>query len=163
MVILPVAALLLCTSSVLGVGIGVTPGKMAFSVCPAGTQVQALYVINQDSEAADLEVYVEGRNDEWFTITPAKVTLSGMEHKNVEIALTPSLMASPQEYDVSICVISMPASSDLRIGAGIKVSTHVQITKLPIMAIQWWIAFGAIPPILAVGVLVWRRRKTRHL
>ncbi len=159
---LPVTVLLLCTSSVLGAGVGVTPGKMEFSVRPGGMQTQELYVVNQNSETAHFAVYVEGRNARWFTITPAEFTLPGNAHRNVEISLTPSLIAYPQEYDVSVCVISMPVGSDLRIAAGIKVATHVQITELPIMAIQWWIASIAIALIMAAGIAAWRRRKANH-
>ncbi len=162
-VILPVVVLLLGASSVLGAGVGVSPGRMEFSVRPGGMETQELYVVNQNSEAADFVVYVEGRNAGWFRITPAEFTLPGKGHRNVEIELTPSIIAYPQEYDISVCVISMPVGSDLRIAAGIKVATHVQITGLPIMAVQWWIASVAIVLIMAAGVVGFWIRKANYM
>ena len=161
-VILPVMVLLLCTTSVLAFGIGVAPGKMEFSLRPGDTEMQTLHVINQANQKSEFHVYVEGENEEWFVITPGEFTLGAQETKNVEILVAPPLTTAPEEYDFSICITSVPPGSDLRIGAGVKVPTHVQITKLPVMAIQWWITSIVILAIVAVGLLVLWRRKARH-
>ena len=161
-VMLPVIGLLLCTSSALAFGIGVAPGKMEFSLRPGDAEVQTLHVINQANQKSEFQVYVEGGNEEWFIITPGEFTLNVQETKEVEIMVAPPLTTAPEEHDFSICVVSIPPNSDLSIGAGIKVPTHVQITKLPVMAIQWWIASIVILVIVAVGLLVLWRRKARH-
>jgi P pilus assembly chaperone PapD len=162
MAVLPAAALLLVASAASAAGVGVTPGRMAFSVSPGGTDLQTLYVINQDSQASDFEVYIEGGDDEWFTITPDRFTLAGREKKGVDIALAPPLTAGPEEYDLSICVVSMPPGGNLRIGAGIKVPAHVQVTGLPVMSIRWWLVSVIILGCLAIGVIVWWRRRARY-
>jgi len=162
-VMLPVIGLLLCTSSALAFGIGVAPGKMEFSIRPGDAEVQTLHVINQANQKSEFQVYVEGENEEWFVITPGEFTLNAQETKSVEILVAPPLTTAPEEHDFSICVVSIPPNSDLSIGAGIKVPTHVQITELPVMAIQWWIASVVILVIVAVGLLVLWRRKARHV
>lgn len=161
-VILPIVGLMLCTSTALAVGIGVTPGKMDFSVHPGGSQVQTLYVINQDNQPSEFEVYVEGSNVNWVSITPAKFVLKSQESKKVVIAVAPPITAGPQAVNLSICVVSIPPDSDLLIGTGVKVSTHVHVTELPIMAIQWWIASAIGLVVVAIGIIVWWRQRTLH-
>ena len=162
-VILPVMVLLLCTSSALAFGIGVAPGKMEFSLRPGDTEMQTLHVINQADQKSEFQVYVEGENEAWFTITPGAFTLNAQETKSVEILVAPSLMTEPKDHDFSICVVSIPPNTDLSIGAGIKVPTHLQITELPVMAIQWWIVSAVVIVItVVIGMLFWWRRKARH-
>jgi len=161
-VMLPVIGLLLCASSALAFGIGVAPGKMEFSLRPGDAEVQTLHVINQANQKSEFQVYVEGEDEEWFVITPGKFTLGAQEAKSVEILVAPPLMTEPKDHDFSICVVSIPPNSDLSIGAGIKVLTHVQVTKLPVMAIQWWIVAAVIVIAVVIGMLFWWRRKARH-
>ena len=161
-VVLPIIVLLLFTSSAAAVGIGVTPGRMEFSIRPGGTEMKTLHVINQANQKSEFQVYVEGENGAWFTIIPGEFTLNAQETRSVEILVAPPLTTAPEEHDFSICITSVPPSSDLSIGAGIKVPTHVQITELPVMAIQWWIASVVILAIVAIGLLVLWRRKARH-
>ena len=161
-VMLPVIVLLLCTSSALAFGIGVAPGKMEFSLRPGNTGVKTLHVVNQANQKSEFQVYVEGENETWFTITPGEFTLNAQETKGVEILVAPPLTTAPKDHDFSICVVSIPPNSDLNIGAGIKVPTHVQITELPVMAIQWWIVSAVIVITVVIGMLFWWRRKVRH-
>lgn len=154
--------MLVYTASALALSVGVSPGKLAFSVQPGGTEINTLNVVNQDSETSDFEVYVEGENTEWFTVTPDKFTLSGREQESVEIALAPPITAPPQEYDATVCVVSLTPGADLRIGAGIKVSTHVQITELPVMSFQWWLVAAVILVVLVIGAFILWRRRVRY-
>lgn len=149
-------------SSVWATGLGVAPGKMEFSVRPGGTEVQTLHVINQSDASSQFQIYVEGENTKWFKVTPGEFMLGAQEVNDVEIVLTPPLTAKPQKYEFSICVVSLPPGSDLSLGAGVKVPAHVQITELPVMAIQWWIASAVIMVVVVTGILIWRRRKARH-
>ena len=161
-IVLPIAVLLSYASSVLALGIGVAPGKMEFSIRPGSTAEKTLHVVNQADQKSELQVYVEGENEEWFMITPGEFTLEAQESKGVEIIIAPPLTTEPSEHDFSICVVSIPPGSDLNIGAGIKVPAHVRITELPIMAIQWWIASAVILTILVIGLFVLLWRKARH-
>jgi len=162
LILLSIIGLLLFPSSALALGIGVAPGKMEFSLRPGGTESQTLHVINQSSQKSEFQVYVEGSNKEWFEITPGEFTLSAQETKGVEIKVNPPLTTTPEDHDFAICVVSVPPGSDLCVGAGVKVPTHVQILELPVMAIQWWIVSAVLAAVVAVGMLVWWIRKVRH-
>jgi P pilus assembly chaperone PapD len=162
-VMLLVVVTLWCASSpALALGIGASPARMVFNVRPGSSELQTLSIVNQDNQVSNFEVYVEGQNDKWFTITPAKFTLNGQERKSVKIDLAPPIFTEPQEYDVSICAVSMPPGSDLHVGAGVKVSAHVQIIKLPLMAIQWWIVSVVILAVMVIGLIIWGRCRKRY-
>jgi len=158
----PLLGVLVYAASALALSVGVSPGKLAYSVRPGGVEINTLSVVNQDSEASDFEVYVEGENSEWFTVTPGSFTLGGQEQKSVEIALAPPITAPPQEFDTTVCVVSLTPGADLRIGAGIKVSTHVQVTALPIMSFQWWIVAAVILVVIVIGAFILWRRRVRY-
>jgi P pilus assembly chaperone PapD len=160
----PVMALtIVIPSAALAAGIGVSPGKVAFNVRPGGTQVQTLQIINQDVQPSEFEVYIEGGDKKWFRITPGKFTLDGQGRESVEIKAAPPITASPEkEYNLSICIVSIPSNSDLRIGAGVKVPAHVQVTRLPLMTIQWWVVSVIILGCLGAGVVVWWWRRARY-
>jgi len=143
---------------VLALGLGVTPGKLDFTTPPGGTATKTLHVINQSDRESLFRVYIEGEYQEWFLITPGEFILPPQQSKGVEIMVTPPL-AALGEHEFSICVVSLPPGSDLRIGAGIKVSAHVQILEFPIVLI---LGGGATALALLAGILMWRRRKVRN-
>jgi hypothetical protein len=161
-VMLPIIGLLLCTSSALALGVGVAPGKMEFQVRPGSTEVQTLYVINQSDQESEFQVYVEGKNKNWFEITPSQFILKAKETKGVEIAVAPPLITIPGDHDFSMCILCLASEPDLRMGAGVKVPTHVQITELPVMAIQWWIVAAVFVIAAAIGLLFWWRRRSHN-
>jgi hypothetical protein len=158
-VLLPIIGLLLSASSAWALGIGVAPGKMEFKVRPGGTEVQTLHVINQSNQETEFQVYIEGENEDWFEITPGEFTLQAQEVRAVEIAVAPPLITIPGDRDFLMCIVCLAPETDLRVGAGVKVPTHVQITEFPIMAIKWWIAAVVLIIALAMGIIVGRRRK----
>lgn len=158
--LLVVLSLIMFPSQVLALGLGVAPGKLDFSVRPGGTEAKTLNVINQSNQESLFRVYVEGEYEEWFLITPGEFTLASRQSKDVEIVVAPPLTAS-DEHDFSICVVSLPPGSDLRIGAGIKVPAHVQILEFPI-ALILGCGITALALVLLAGILMWRRRKARN-
>lgn len=157
---LPVLFTLIGTSLASALTIGVTPGKMTFNVRPGSTESQTLYIFNQDDYTANYEVYIEGDYKNWVRISPDKFTLNALEKKSVEIILAPPITASPEEYNILICIVSLPGNSDLRVGAGVKVSTNVNITELPIMPFYWWVASAVILIALVIVIILvlWIRR-----
>jgi P pilus assembly chaperone PapD len=161
-VLLPVIGLLLAASSALALGVGVAPGRMEFKVRPGGSQVQTLNIINQSDQAYRFQVYVEGGHDGWFDISPDDFTLNAGEVRAVEIAVAPSLFTVPGGHDFDTCVLCLPPETELRVGAGVKVPTHVQVTDFPIMTIQWWIAGAVLLLALVLGLLVGRRLRARY-
>ena len=162
-VLLPIIGLLLAASSALALSVGVSPGKMDFKVRPGGTAVQTLNIINQSEQAAQFQVYIEGGHEGWFEITPAQFTLNGGEVRGVEIAVAPSLITATGDHDFTICVLCLAPEAELRVGAGVKVPAHVQVTEFPIMALEWWIATAAFVLALITGIIVGWRIRARYV
>jgi P pilus assembly chaperone PapD len=161
-VLLPLLGLLISASSALALSVGVAPGRMDFKVRPGGTAVQTLNVINQSQQAAQFQVYLEGGHEGWFEINPAQFTLRGGEVKKVEITVAPSLITATGDHDFTICVLCLAPETELRVGAGVKVHTHVQVTDFPIMALKWWIASATLLLALILGIIVGRRIRARY-
>ena len=158
--LLVVLSLIIFPSQVLALGLGVTPGKLDFSVRPGGTEAKTLNVINQSNQESLFRVYVEGEFEEWFLISPGEFSLAPQQSKGVEIVVAPPLTAS-DEHDFSICVVSLPAGSDLRIGAGVKVPAHVQILEYPVaLILEGGIATLAL--VVLASILIRRRQRTRN-
>ncbi len=159
--VISICLLVLSTPALTAVAIGVTPGKLEFSVRPGGTEVQTLHVINQSNRISEFQVYVEGEYEEWFVISPGEFTLPPQQNRAVEIAVAPPFTAT-NEHDFAICVVSLPPGSALRIGAGVKVPVHVQINEYPVALIAGG-GVAALALIAGTIALIWRRRKTRHV
>jgi P pilus assembly chaperone PapD len=153
-VLLPIIGLALAAASALALSVGVAPGRMDFTVRPGGTEAQTLNIINQSEQASHFQVYVEGGNEGWFEITPAEFTLNAGEVRGVEIAVAPSLFTAAGDHDFDMCIVCLPPEAELRIGAGVKVPTHVQVTEFPIMALGWWIAIAAALLVLIIVIIV---------
>jgi len=160
--LLPIIGLLLAASSVLALSVGVAPGRMDFKVRPGGTEVQTLNVINQSDQASHFQVYIEGGNEGWFEITPEEFSLNAGEVRGVEITVAPSLFTVPGDHDFDMCILCLPPETELRVGAGVKVPTHVQVTEFPIMALGWWIAIAALLLALIIGIIVGWRVRARY-
>ena len=103
----------------LALGIGVTPGKMEFSVLPGGKVQQALYIINQSDEESVFKVYIEGGHEEWFKITPDEFTLPPQQSRSVEIAVAPPFTAT-ESYDVAICFLDITSAQRARLDKYVK-------------------------------------------
>jgi len=153
-VLLPIIGIVLAASSALALSVGVAPGKMDFTVRPGGTEVQTLNIINQSEQASQFQVYVEGGHQGWFEIDPAEFTLNAGEVRGVEIAVAPPLVTAAGDHDFDMCVVCLPPEAELRVGAGIKVPAHVQVTEFPIMALGWWIAIAAALLVLIIVIIV---------
>jgi P pilus assembly chaperone PapD len=160
--LLPVIGLVLAASSALALGMGVAPGRMDFKVRPGGSQVQTLNIVNQSDQASQFQVYIEGGNEGWFEITPDEFSLNAGEAKGVEVAVAPSLFTVPGDHDFETCILCLPPEAELRVGAGVKVPTHVQVTEFPIMTIQWWIVAATLLLVLVIGLIVGWRIRARY-
>ena len=171
--LLSIIVLLLFSSSALAVGVGVTPGKMEFSLYPGGTQAQTLSVINPSDEESKFVVYVEGEHEEWFRITPGEFTLGPQETRAVEVAVSPPLSTfiTTEHHDFSVCVVSLAPGEDLNLGAGARVAAHVQLRGFPylwswgssLMAPQWWIVTAMLAIALVAAVIIRRRRRAYNV
>jgi P pilus assembly chaperone PapD len=152
----------LAASSALALGVGVAPGRMEFKVRPGGSQVQTLNIVNQSDQAYRFQVYIEGGHQGWFEITPEDFTLNAGEVRGVEVAVAPSLFTVPGDHDFETCILCLPPETELRVGAGVKVPTHVQVTDFPVMALKWWIAAAVLLLALVLGIIVGWRLRARY-
>jgi len=153
-VALPIIGLLMSAASALALSVGVAPGRMDFTVRPGGSEVQTLNIINQSDQASRFQVYVEGGNEGWFEIEPDQFILNAGEVRGVEIAVAPSLFTAAGDHDFDMCVVCLPPETELRVGAGVKVPTHVEVTEFPVMALGWWIAIAAALLVLIIVIIV---------
>jgi hypothetical protein len=152
-VALPLIGLLMSAASVWALSVGVTPGRMDFTVRPGGTETQTLNVINQSDQASQFQVYIEG-DEGLFEINPAEFTLGAGEVREVEIAVAPSLFAAAGDRDFDICVLCLAPEAELRVGAGVKVAAHVEVTEFPVMALGWWLGIAAALMVLIIVIIV---------
>ena len=155
--------LMLLSTPVLALGLGVTPAKLDFSVSPGGTEKKTVNVINQSDTEAQFQVYVEGEYEEWLVIKPNEFALAPYQIEEVEIKVKPPFNATG-EHRCSVCVVSLSPDSGLRIGTGIKVPVEISLKGLPVVMgrvpIMVVLLSGiAAAAILISGILIWRRRR----
>ena len=161
--LLTLTFLMLLSTPVLALGLGVSPAKLDFSVSPGGNEKKTLNVINQSDTEAQFQVYVEGEYEEWLVIKPDEFALAPYQTEEIEIKVKPPFNATG-EHRCSVCVVSLSPDSGLRIGTGIKVPVQISLTGLPVV-------MGGVPVMVVVlsgiaaviilvsGILIWRRRR----
>jgi P pilus assembly chaperone PapD len=114
--------LLLTSAPASALGLGVSPAKLYMETPQQnGTESGYLSVMNTNTSATKYRVYVQSpdqRDD--FTIEPSEFILSPGTNKKVEIRFHPDNAAQITEK-VYICIVTLPASGGLRIGAGVRV------------------------------------------
>jgi len=165
-----IAFLVLLPSQVQALGIGVAPSKLELKAYPLGSATSSIDVINASNEKSLYQVYVEGESENWFSITPAEFVLAPQDSQEVKIAISPSLIASG-EYHATICIVSLVAASELKVGCGVKIPVHMQIIPPPPLAtiginltgLPLLVVLGIVTLLLAAlvaGIPIWIRRKT---
>ena len=165
-----IAFLILLPSQVQALGIGVSPHKLELEAYPLGSATSSIKVFNTSNEKSQYQVYVEGESENWFSITPAEFVLDPQNSQEVEIAISPSLIASG-DYHAAICIVSLVAASELKVGCGVKIPVHIYIipppplaamginlTGLPLLVVVSMVALLLVA--LVVGIFIWIRRKT---
>lgn len=154
---LPLISLILLSSPVFALGVGVTPGRLNFDVSPGSTATQSLNILNQSDSEAKIRVYLDEVFKDWFTISPAEFILNAHEAEKIEITVSPPSRTKQDLHSTTIFVIAVPSESNLQLGAGIKVAANVQIIPSPLGRIEWWIMGAGILLVLILGALVWRK------
>ena len=159
---LPLLCLVMLSSPVFALGIGVTPGKLNFDVSPGSTTSQTMNIVNQSDYATQFRIYTDEDFEEWFDIQPAEFVLEAGKTKDVEIVVSPPLMARQNLHSTTIYIVSTPPESKLQLGAGIKVAANVQIMPTILFRVELWIiAAGALLAII-LGILVWRKYRNNR-
>ena len=154
---LPLLCLIMLSSQVFALGIGVTPGKLNFDVSPGSTISQTLNVVNQSDSETKFRIYTDDDFKEWFNIQPAEFILQAHKTKDVEIVVSPPIMAKQNLHSTTIYIISTPPESKLQLGAGIKVAANVQIIPTVLFRVELWAIAGGILVAIVLGILIWRK------
>ena len=122
MLVLSGILLLLTSAPVSALGLGVSPGKLHME-SPQENQTANSYltVMNTNSTEAKFKVYVQSTDQrDYFTIEPSEFLLKPGTSEKVEISFHPD-NASKITEKAYICIVTLPASGELRIGAGVRV------------------------------------------
>jgi hypothetical protein len=159
---LPVISLILLSAPVFALGMGVTPGRLNFNVSPGSTASQTINIINQSDSEARFKIYMNDDLQKWFSILPDEFVLNAHKAQDIEVKVSPPFLAKQELHDTTIYIISTPAESELQLGAGIKVATHIQIIPSPIFRIELWLIAGGVLLALILGLLVWRKYRNSH-
>jgi P pilus assembly chaperone PapD len=122
MLVLSGMFLLLTSAPVSALGLGVSPGKLHME-SPQENETASSYltVMNTNSTVTRYRVYVQSTDQrDNFTIEPSEFLLDPGTNKTVEVRFHPD--DTPQIMEKAyICVVTLPASGGLRIGAGVRV------------------------------------------
>jgi hypothetical protein len=160
---LPLLCLIILSSPVFALGIGVTPGKLNFDVSPGSTTSKTLNIVNQSDSETKFIIYTDDDFTEWIKIQPAKFVLDAHKTKDVEVIVSPPLMAKQDLHSTTIYIISTPPESKLQLGAGIKVAANVQIMPTMLFRVELWIIVAGALLAIVLGILVWRKfRNNRY-
>jgi uncharacterized membrane protein len=160
--ILPLLCIIILSSPVFALGIGVTPGKLNFDVSPGSTTSQTLNIVNQSDSETTFRIYTDDDFKEWFNIQPAEFVLGAHKIKDVKVVVSPPLMAKQNLHSATIYIISTPPESKLQLGAGIKVVANVQIMPTVLLRVELWIIAGGALLAIILGILIWRKYRNNR-
>jgi LPXTG-motif cell wall-anchored protein len=135
------------------IGIGVAPAELNFSVQAGTSDSKILYVINTGNEDSGYRVYVDEKYRDWFTISPENFTLAPDENRAVKISLSPPISTSGN-YTMLVYAVSYSPSSEFKVGGGIKVPAHVNVSNSGLI-----LGSGAL--LITAGFIYYMRRKKK--
>lgn len=137
-------------------GVGVSPSHLEI-VDNASDFNGTIYVINTGDEDSLYRVYAEEGYGCWFDISPQEFLLSSGDVAEVKVkASSPGSISG--QLTVNICIESFEATSDLHVGAGIRVPVYISASKpLPVLIIG--ISVASLALLAIVAFLIWRRNR----
>jgi len=152
---------LMLPTTLLAMGLGITPGELDFQVRPGGKASQTLHVINQSDVAQHFEVYAEGEAADWIAIAPSEFQLDTGQIEPVALEVRPPVTAKLRDYETTVCVVTLQPDSPLHLGAGIKVQAHISVAVPLLATMSSWPAplWAAIVAALAIAAFIVLRRK----
>ncbi|MDY6833222.1 MAG: hypothetical protein SVY53_00260 [Chloroflexota bacterium] len=109
-------------------GVGVSPGELDFEVISEVPVMDALTIANTHDNKSSYHVYAEGEYGDWFEITPEEFSLSPNETSEVIVKVLP-LATTQGNHTAKICIVSFDPSSDLAVGAGVKVRANITVPQ----------------------------------
>jgi hypothetical protein len=136
-------------------GVGVSPSHLEFGNNSSSFD-SILYVINTGERDSLYRLYVDTEYEDWFNISPDELLLAPDQVAEVQVTVSTPWFTSG-EHTAYIRVISFEATSDLQVGAGIKVPVYIS-TGGYLLALIIGISVIALVVLILSTYLVWRRR-----
>ncbi len=120
--------LLISTSCVHGIGIGVNPAKIEVEM-ETGENVQRnITVSNPESAELGFQVYIENQSIDWIKISDPEFSLEPHQKKQITVQFTPTA-GEVGEFNAKICVVALKPSGGFNVGSGVKIPVHITIEK----------------------------------
>lgn len=120
--------LLILTPCVYGMGIGVTPAKMAVEVGNNENVQKTITVSNPEDVEMEFRIYNEDESINWIQISDPTFSLKAHQTKEVTVRFAPTA-DEMGEVDTKICVVSLKSEGDFNMGSGVKIPTHISIKE----------------------------------
>jgi len=155
-------SLLFLPAAALAAGVGAAPAELRFDQHARSSQV--LHVINTGDDETRYQVYAENGYETWFTVSPAELSLEPGDSGEVLVTLSPPQVVG--EFKTNICVVSLEPSSGFKVGVGVKVPAYISLTVAQPTpsppGFRWWIALAIVVPLVLIGLVLARRRKSAN-
>ena len=149
-------------------GVGASPGELNFEVISEAPITEALTIVNTNGHESSYHVYAEGEYEDWFEISPKEFSLSPKETGEVAVKMLPS-SATKGDHTAKICIVSFDPSSDLAVGAGVKVRANIAVpevfpsstdeTAFPWLPAGLGIVLGLLVILVVLFILLRRRNR----
>lgn len=137
-------------------GVGVSPSHLDIAD-NASDFDGTIYVINTGDVDSLYRVYAEKGYEGWFDISPQEFLLSSGQVAEVQVTVS-SPRSISGEHTINICIESFEATSDLHVGAGIKVPVYISASKpLPVLIIG--ISVASLALLAMIAYLIWRSNR----
>lgn len=150
------AAFALPATTAYASGVGASPSRLEI-IDNASDFDGTIHVMNTGDEDSLYRVYAEGTYAGWFDIVPREFLLSPGQTTEVKItASSPSAIRG--EHTVNICIESFEATSDLHVGAGIRVPVYISVSQ-PLPALTIGLSVAALAILALVACLIWRSNR----
>ena len=120
--------LLISTSCVHGIGIGVNPAKMEFEMETGENVWKNITVSNPESAELGFQVYIENRSIDWIKISDQEFSLEPHQKKPITVQFAPTA-DEVGEFDAKICVVTLKPGDGFNVGSGVKIPVHLTIEK----------------------------------
>jgi len=127
--LLPVIMILLLLTPLPVSALGVNPGELNFRVGPGQQCTRTLDIINDEDQAAIYRIYADKEHEDWFTISPGKISLAPQQSGKIEITVSPPL-TTLGEHTAFIYITSAEPSSGLQVTLGIKLRANITVDIL---------------------------------
>ncbi|MEA3293646.1 MAG: hypothetical protein U9P81_01540 [Euryarchaeota archaeon] len=120
--------LLILTSCVCAIGIGVDPAKLEVEIESGGNTSENITISNPENIEFGFHIYTDDEFTDWITISDPVFSLGPYQKKQVTIYFTP-ITDKSEKYNATIYAVALDSTSNINIGSGVKIPTYITINK----------------------------------